>query len=55
MRDLQFKNYGFSYQYDGHEFSFIIIAASEEEAKLRHVAMLDAIFVGEVKSDKTTS
>ena len=51
MENLQFKDYGFSYQYNGHEFSFCVVASSKKEAISKLAAMRDAIFIGEVKND----
>ena len=49
MTNAPLKNYGFTYELDGKEFAFAIVAESEEEARRRATAMSGAAFVGEVQ------
>lgn len=49
MQKGPFKNYGFTYEYEGSSFVFHIVASSEEEAIGRAKAMACARFEGELK------
>ena len=42
------KNYGFSYEYEGTNFVFHIVASDPAEAKGRMEAMANAVFEGEL-------
>ena len=49
MQKGPFKNYGFTYEYEGSSFVFHIVASSEDEAIGRAKAMAGAKFEGELK------
>lgn len=49
------SSFGFSYEYEGEEYSFAIVAASLEEAKGRAAAMAGAKTVGEIREDHSSS
>lgn len=49
MKQGPFKNYGFTYEYEGVAFVFHIVASSEEGARGRAQAMAGAKFEGELK------
>ena len=44
-----FYNYGFDYEYEGRQFSQVIVAGSEAEAIGRVRALANATFGGEMK------
>lgn len=46
-----FKSFGFEYQWNGGEYSFSVLAESEDEARSRVDAMGESRFCGEVKEE----
>ncbi len=48
MNDSSEKNFGFSYKVGDKEYSFVVIAPTQEEAQSRVEAMAEAELVGEL-------
>ncbi|WP_159051687.1 hypothetical protein [Thauera aromatica] len=49
MNDITFENYGFTYEFGGRLFSFVVTASSEAEALARVQAMSSATLDGVVR------
>lgn len=46
MNDITFGNYGFTYEFGGRQFSFVVTASSKAEALARMQAMSSATLDG---------